>query len=36
LRINGVGRKKMKQYGPQFLEIIDDYAREKGFTISRP
>ncbi|MDZ7792415.1 MAG: DNA helicase RecQ [Spirochaetia bacterium] len=36
LQISGVGRKKMKQYGTLFLELIDGYAREKGFTQSRP
>ncbi|MCF7947050.1 MAG: DNA helicase RecQ [Spirochaetia bacterium] len=36
LQISGVGRKKMKQYGTLFLELIDGYAREKGFTESRP
>ncbi len=36
LRINGVGRKKMKQYGQQFLELIEAYAREKGYTVNRP
>ena len=36
LQISGVGRKKMKQYGALFLELIDGYAQEKGFTESRP
>ncbi|HKK64225.1 MAG TPA: DNA helicase RecQ [Clostridia bacterium] len=36
LQISGVGRKKMRQYGTLFLELIDGYAREKGFTESRP
>ncbi|MFW5715259.1 MAG: DNA helicase RecQ [bacterium] len=36
LRINGVGRKKMKQYGAQFIELIDNYARERGYVETRP
>ena len=36
LQINGVGRKKMKQYGAQFIEVIDNYARERGYVESRP
>jgi len=36
LQINGVGRKKMKQYGAQFIEVIENYARERGYVESRP
>ncbi len=34
LKINGVGRKKLKQYGKTFLEVIERYAQERGLTIN--
>jgi len=36
LKISGVGRKKLKQYGRVFLEVIDHYARERGLTVHIP
>lgn len=36
LRVNGVGRKKLKQYGAIFLELITNYIESRGITVYSP
>ena len=36
LRINGVGRKKLKQYGEIFLGVIKSYVESRGITLRTP